>query len=50
MFNFSQLLIQDKKGTTKFWYKETSIELLLVVENNENSYLKVSFELSFELI
>ena len=50
IFNFSQLLIQGQKGTTKFRYKESSIELLLIVENSENSYLKVLSELRFELI
>ena len=50
ILNFSQLLIQGQKGTTKFRYKESSIELLLIVENSENSHLKVLSELRFELI
>ena len=50
ILNFSQLLIQGQKGTTKYRYKESSIELLLIVENSENSHLKVLSELRFELI
>ena len=47
ILNFSQLLIQGQKGTTKFRYKESSIELLLIVENSENSYLKILSVLRF---